>query len=202
MLTTKLDVPTPKFGEALRAQVEERLNFFETGAPPSKNAEAISKVLKDLELEQDDGGDSDIDMNAPPKDALTTLEPSPSKKDKKKKKRKADDMDVDEEDEPAEKKVKLSKEEKKALKKEKKKVAKAAEVNVRFSPPLPCSFVHAFVFPRAMPTRRRRRRKRRRRKRRKRKQRSRSSWPSAIASYVCLLVHALSMFRMCFFCCV
>jgi hypothetical protein len=26
-----LDVPTSKFGEALRAQVEERLNFFEVG---------------------------------------------------------------------------------------------------------------------------------------------------------------------------
>ncbi|KAJ7849092.1 hypothetical protein B0H14DRAFT_2766101 [Mycena olivaceomarginata] len=114
------DNPTPKFGEALRAQVEERLNFFETGAPPSKNADAIRKVLDDLALEDDDE-DADVDM------PLTTLEPSPKKKEKKKK-RKSDAMDVDEDEddeEPSAKKVKLSKEEKKALKKAKKEAAKA-----------------------------------------------------------------------------
>ncbi|KAJ7349365.1 hypothetical protein DFH08DRAFT_778551 [Mycena albidolilacea] len=114
------DNPTPKFGEALRAQVEERLNFFETGAPPSKNADAIRKVLDDLALEDDDE-DADVDM------PLTTLEPSPQKKEKKKK-RKSDAMDVDEDEddeEPSAKKVKLSKEEKKALKKAKKEAAKA-----------------------------------------------------------------------------
>jgi nucleolar protein 56 len=44
------DTPTPKFGEALRAQVEERLNFFETGQPPSKNSDAMRKVLESLGL--------------------------------------------------------------------------------------------------------------------------------------------------------
>ncbi|KAE9399097.1 Nop-domain-containing protein [Gymnopus androsaceus JB14] len=103
--------PTKKFGEALRAQVEERLNFFETGAPPSKNADAMRKVLEDLSLED---ADSDVEMDgAGP--ALTTLEPSPKKKSKKdkesKKKRKSDAMDdEDAEDEPPVKKVKLSKE--------------------------------------------------------------------------------------------
>jgi len=127
--------PTKKFGEALRAQVEERLNFFETGAPPSKNADAMRKVLEDLSLED---ADSDVEMDgAGP--ALTTLEPSPKKKSKKdkesKKKRKSDAMDVDgdededAEDEPPVKKVKLSKEEKKALKKEKKAKAKAEAVD-------------------------------------------------------------------------
>jgi nucleolar protein 56 len=117
------DNPTPKFGEALRAQVEERLNFFETGAPPSKNADAIRKVLDDLALEDDDE-DADVDM------PLTTLEPSPKKE--KKKKRKSDAMDVDEDEddeEPSAKKVKLSKEEKKALKKAKKEAAKAEGVS-------------------------------------------------------------------------
>ncbi|KAJ7093092.1 hypothetical protein C8R44DRAFT_397866 [Mycena epipterygia] len=116
------DNPTAKFGEALRAQVEERLNFFETGAPPSKNADAMSKVLQDLALEDDD---DDVDM------PLTTLEPSPQKKEKKKK-RKSEAMDVDgsDEDEPSAKKVKLSKEEKKALKKAKKEAAKEAKAAV------------------------------------------------------------------------
>ncbi|KII86814.1 hypothetical protein PLICRDRAFT_113593 [Plicaturopsis crispa FD-325 SS-3] len=114
------DTPTAKFGEALRAQVEERLSFFETGAPPQKNSEAIRKVLADLALEEDDADD---DMDAEP--ALTTLVPSPKKK--KEKKRKSDAMDVDSDDEEqAPKKAKLSKEEKKALKKEKKKAAKEA----------------------------------------------------------------------------
>ncbi|KAJ7156103.1 hypothetical protein C8R43DRAFT_425740 [Mycena crocata] len=114
------DNPTSKFGEALRAQVEERLNFFETGAPPSKNADAMRKVLEDLALD-DDEDDADVDM------PLTTLEPSPQKKEKKKK-RKSEAMDVDgDEEEPETKKVKLSKEEKKALKKAAKKEAKAAD---------------------------------------------------------------------------
>ncbi|KAF7338561.1 hypothetical protein MVEN_02082300 [Mycena venus] len=118
------DNPTPKFGEALRAQVEERLNFFETGAPPSKNADTIRKVLQDLALEDDDDDGDDVDVDMP----LTTLEASPKKE--KKKKRKSDAMDVDEDEddeEPSAKKVKLSKEEKKALKKAKKEAAKAAE---------------------------------------------------------------------------
>jgi nucleolar protein 56 len=124
LTSTCTDNPTPKFGEALRAQVEERLNFFETGAPPSKNADAIRKVLDDLALEDDDE-DADVDM------PLTTLEPSPKKKEKKKK-RKSDAMDVDEDEddeEPSAKKVKLSKEEKKALKKAKKEAAKAEGVS-------------------------------------------------------------------------
>ncbi|KAF8490845.1 Nop-domain-containing protein [Russula emetica] len=113
------ETPTPKFGEALRQQVEERLAFFETGAPPGKNADAIRKVLDQLALEKED---EDEDMqDAEPVLPLIEAEP-PRKKDKKKKKRKLDEMDVDEDEEDAEpvKKVKLSKEEKKALKKEKK----------------------------------------------------------------------------------
>jgi len=107
-----LDSPTAKFGEALRTQVEERLNFFETGAPPSKNADAIRKVLDDLAMEDQQIQDED-------EPALTTLEASPRKE---KKKRKVVDMDVDEDEdeEVPTKKVKLSKEEKKALKRAKK----------------------------------------------------------------------------------
>lgn len=39
------DVPTNKFGEALRSQVEERLDFYEKGTKPTKNAEVMAKVL-------------------------------------------------------------------------------------------------------------------------------------------------------------
>ena len=120
------DNPTSKFGLALRAQVEERLNFFETGAPPSKNADAIRKVLEDLALEDKDEDEDEEMEEAEP--MLTTLEPSPSQeKEKKKKKRKSDAMDIDDEEDGeavSSKKVKLSKEEKKALKKAKKEARK------------------------------------------------------------------------------
>ncbi|KAF7768674.1 hypothetical protein Agabi119p4_7917 [Agaricus bisporus var. burnettii] len=124
------DHPTSKFGEALRSQVEERLNFFDNGVPPSKGADGLRKVLEELSLDEEGSADEgDMDVDGGP--ALTTLEAEPPKKEKKKdkkdkkkdKKRKSDDMDVDEDDEdqePSVKKIKLSKEEKKALKKAKK----------------------------------------------------------------------------------
>lgn len=154
------DNPTAKFGEALRGQVEERLNFFETGAAPSKNADTMRKVLADLALDDEDD-DGDVEMKE-----MTTLEISPKKKkEKKDKKRKSDDMDVDEDEEPATKKVKLSKEEKKALKKAEKAKAKAAAaeaVSTLFT--LTCIFL---IFCRARTHRRSRKRKRRRRRRRR-----------------------------------
>lgn len=55
------DVPTNKFGEALRAQVEERLAFFETGVAPSKNADAIQKALKAIAADLGDDEDDDDD---------------------------------------------------------------------------------------------------------------------------------------------
>ncbi|KAG1798053.1 uncharacterized protein HD556DRAFT_1352465 [Suillus plorans] len=123
------DNPSAKFGEALRTQVEERLNFFETGAPPTKNVDAIRKVLDSLALDLED--DEDEDMEDKPDAQMDDAEPIlplidvTPKKDKKKK-RSRDAMDVDEADEePAEKKVKVSKEEKKALKKAAKAARKA-----------------------------------------------------------------------------
>ncbi|PJF19772.1 Nop-domain-containing protein [Paramicrosporidium saccamoebae] len=46
------DVPTNKFGDALRAQVEERLDFYEKGTQPTKNADVMSKVMAIVEKEQ------------------------------------------------------------------------------------------------------------------------------------------------------
>ncbi|KAI9738205.1 MAG: snoRNP complex protein nop56 [Cirrosporium novae-zelandiae] len=44
--------PTTEFGKALRRQVEERLEFYATGAPPTKNVDAMKsamdKVLADM----------------------------------------------------------------------------------------------------------------------------------------------------------
>ncbi|KAG9291964.1 hypothetical protein G9A89_004902 [Geosiphon pyriformis] len=43
--------PTSKFGEALKEQVERRLMFFETGAKPLKNIDAMKKVLDSIASE-------------------------------------------------------------------------------------------------------------------------------------------------------
>ena len=96
--------------------MEERLAFFETGAAPGKNADAIRKVLDQLALDKEDEDENMGDAEP----VLPLIEAEPPRKKDKKKKRKLDDMDVDEEDGEPVKKVKLSKEEKKALKKEKK----------------------------------------------------------------------------------
>jgi len=39
------DAPTTKFGEGLRAQVEERLAFYETGKAPRKNLDVMREVI-------------------------------------------------------------------------------------------------------------------------------------------------------------
>ena len=139
-----IEKPSAKFGEALRDQVEERLKFFETGEPPSKNAEAIRKVLEAIALEDEDEEGSDEEEeggmkvdDSPRKDSagfsiLPLIENSPPavSPKKKSKKRKGDDMDVDpeeQEEEAPRKKVKLSKEERKALRKEQKRKRKEEE---------------------------------------------------------------------------
>lgn len=40
--------PTTKFGDALKSQVDDRLEFFETGKPPAKNIDVMHKVIQTL----------------------------------------------------------------------------------------------------------------------------------------------------------
>ena len=44
------DVPTTKFGEKLKEQVEERLTFFETGATPRKNIDVMKEAISELNV--------------------------------------------------------------------------------------------------------------------------------------------------------
>ncbi len=128
-----VETPTPKFGEALRQQVEERLAFFATGVAPGKNADAIRKVLDQLSLEKEEQKDREMADATESVRPLTEAEPTKKKKDKKKRKLEDVEMDgVDGSDGEAVKKVKLSKEEKKALKekkRERKEAKEAAEVS-------------------------------------------------------------------------
>lgn len=100
------DGETDKFGEALKQQVEERLEFYETGKAPQKNAEVMAKAVKEA------GVAMDIDEDE--------VEEKPKKEEKKEKSKKRKSEAADEEDEEARKKRKAEKKEKKRLKKLKK----------------------------------------------------------------------------------
>ncbi|KAG9100614.1 snoRNP complex protein nop56 [Ceratobasidium sp. 370] len=117
------DAPVAKFGEALRAQVEERLNFFETGAPPTKNSEAMRKVLESISLDDaEEGSDDEMADAEEGASAVPGVVLSPPKKEKKKRKAEAIEagrLVLDEDEEPPAK-VKKSKEERKREKEEKK----------------------------------------------------------------------------------
>ncbi|CAE6468929.1 unnamed protein product [Rhizoctonia solani] len=115
------NTPTAKFGDALRAQVEERLKFFETGEAPTKNSEAMRKVLESIGMDEDDE-DEDEDEEMSPVEGVSVVPAvtaSPAKKEKKKKRKAEEAMELDESEEPPAK-VKKSKEERKKEKKEKK----------------------------------------------------------------------------------
>lgn len=119
--------PSARFGEVLRQQLEDRLEFYATGKKPIKNEEAMASAMKAI---LGDGGDDlaiDTEMIDSHKPAAEE-----SKKDKKSskkdKKRKSDVMDIDEpEVEKSEKKKKKHKsdEDKKEKKKKKDKKVEA-----------------------------------------------------------------------------
>ncbi|KKK15404.1 pre-rRNA processing nucleolar protein [Aspergillus ochraceoroseus] len=85
--------PTTKFGDALKKQVEERLEFYASGAAPTKNEvamkNAMDAVLADIDI---DGDESDEEM----KDAVAEKKEKKEKKDKKEKKEKKEKGDKDE----------------------------------------------------------------------------------------------------------
>merc|ERR1711991_759464 len=45
------DVPTSKFGEMLRNQMEERLEFYSSGTAPRKNKDVMGEVIAELRAE-------------------------------------------------------------------------------------------------------------------------------------------------------
>lgn len=106
------DTPTTKFGEVLKRQVEERLQFYESGAAPTKNSVAMQEAM--------DSVLANVKVAAP-----NTNGDKSSKKSKKDKKRKADDSegDVDVEEKPA----KISKKDSKSKDKKEKKKEKSSK---------------------------------------------------------------------------
>ncbi|KAI1344377.1 Nop domain-containing protein [Xylariaceae sp. FL0016] len=90
--------PSKKFGEALRGQVEDRLEFYASGKKPTKNADAMDQAVKDLLAEGESMAIDAEEIDVPlPSTAETPKKDKKSKKDKKdkkedKKKRKHSDV--------------------------------------------------------------------------------------------------------------
>lgn len=99
------DTPTSKFGEALKRQVDERIEFYASGAPPAKNSAvmqaAMNSVLADIGVEDPTAtATEDVEMADGVTAAATeqaVRKEKKVKKDKKDKKSKhAEDDDVSE----------------------------------------------------------------------------------------------------------
>jgi nucleolar protein 56 len=108
--------PTSAFGEAFRKQIEQRLEFYATGAKPQKNIDAMEEAMKKV-LEQDahalDIDEDMIDHHGPAGEKENKKE----KKKDKKEKRKSIAADVEMADAEPEKEEKKSKKDKKEKRK-------------------------------------------------------------------------------------
>jgi len=118
------ETPTSKFGEALKRQVDERIEFYASGAPPAKNAAvmqaAMNSVLADIGIEDPTAtATEDVEMADGVTAAATEQAVRKEKKDKKKDKKSGDD-EVSEKKSKKEKKRKAGDEEDGEKKKKKK----------------------------------------------------------------------------------
>ncbi|KAK3820493.1 MAG: hypothetical protein J3R72DRAFT_484147 [Linnemannia gamsii] len=96
------ELPTTKFGEAMKAQVEERLEFYESGATPSKNADTMKKVMDSLK----DAAGEDLEAPKSSKKRKVEEESTPAKKAKKEKAEKVEKKEKKEKKDKKEKKEK------------------------------------------------------------------------------------------------
>jgi nucleolar protein 56 len=92
------DTPTSKFGEALKRQVEERIEFYASGAPPAKNSAvmqaAMNSVLADIGVEDPTAAAAeDVEMADGITSAATEQAARKEKKEKKSKKSKGADAE-------------------------------------------------------------------------------------------------------------
>lgn len=112
------DTPTSKFGEALKRQVDERIEFYASGAPPAKNSAvmqaAMNSVMADLGVADPTAiASEDVEMADGVTASATEQAVRKEKKEKKEKKSKKS-KDVEVEEEVSEKKSKKDKKRKSA----------------------------------------------------------------------------------------
>ncbi|KAI9788193.1 MAG: snoRNP complex protein nop56 [Peltula sp. TS41687] len=107
------EAPTRKFGEALRKQVEERLEFYATGAAPTKNEvvmkNAMDSVLADINVD-DLGNTQNVDEDM--MDIVPPAAKTEKKKDKKDRKEGKEKKETAKAEVEVEKKLKVGKKDK------------------------------------------------------------------------------------------
>ena len=91
--------PTDLYGLKMKEQVEQRLNFYETGVPPQKNIDAMHEVAEELKEERKK---EKVEEKEEVKEEKK--EEKKDKKDKKEKKEKKDKKDKKDKKEKKEKK--------------------------------------------------------------------------------------------------
>ena len=101
--------PTDLYGLKMKEQVEQRLNFYETGVPPQKNIEAMHEVAEELKQMKPKEEEKVIEEEVKEEKEEKKEEVKDKKKDKKEKKDKKDKKDK------KEKKDKKGKKEKKQI---------------------------------------------------------------------------------------
>jgi nucleolar protein 56 len=123
------DTPTSKFGEALKRQVDERIEFYASGAPPAKNSAvmqaAMNSVMADIGVEDPTAtAAEDVEMadgiTASATEQAVRKEKKEKKDKKKEKKSKTAEEDVSEKKSKKDKKRKHADEEDGDSKKKKK----------------------------------------------------------------------------------
>lgn len=115
------ETPSSTFGTILKRQVEERLEFFDTGKAPTKNADAMHQAMEEVLANAPSvSANADIDMD----DASDDDEVTEKKKEKKEKKEKKDKKDKKEKKEKKDKKEKKRAAEGEETPKKKKKKSK------------------------------------------------------------------------------
>jgi len=91
-IDTFSETPSSKYGEALRQQVEERLEFYATGAAPTKNSDAMQSAMDatladiNVNVPKDDAPSRDIEMLDMP-DRTVSDEKTKKKRSKEEKKK-------------------------------------------------------------------------------------------------------------------
>jgi nucleolar protein 56 len=83
-----IDEPTKAYGEQLRMQVEERLNFYDTGETPRKNVDVMTSVSQSLRSTVTPASSKKASKSAPAMDVEEDDKESDGKKKKEKKEKK------------------------------------------------------------------------------------------------------------------
>ena len=104
-----LQIPTSKYGDRLKDQVEERLRFYDSGEAPRKNIDVMKQVMEELRAEGKlpaEGGDDEAAKKAAKKAEKKRKSEGGGEEEKEEKKAKKDKGDKKEKKDKKDKKDK------------------------------------------------------------------------------------------------